>query len=167
MFRIFAGGLVLSVVVAACSSVSESPSQNVDGFNIFWKDFGKISSVHPGSLELNAGEGIYMFGRTSAPTYTLSNGDVIVHNYNSCDKYTGDPSGLYAECWNKGVRAENAASSRLSFAKFVEVAEVAVRREGSCQWVGYDRAFDLQARSIGSAASSKDERLFFAKLRCG
>jgi hypothetical protein len=54
----------------------------------------------------------------------------------------------------------------VTFKKFIELSEQAVKAEGHCQWFGYDRALDQQARAVGQLARSKDERLFFARLKC-
>jgi len=62
--------------------------------------------------------------------------------------------------------AQPASGTKLAFKKFIELSEQAVAVEGKCQWFGYDRTLDLQARAVGGLASSKDERLFFARLKC-
>lgn len=52
-------------------------------------------------------------------------------------------------------------------AQLQALTERAVRVEGSCIWVGYDVALDFRARAIGRTARFDDDRLFFARLRCG
>lgn len=62
--------------------------------------------------------------------------------------------------------AQPASGTKLTFKKFIELSEKAVAAEDRCQWFGYDKALDQQVRSVGALASSKDERLFFARLKC-
>ena len=53
---------------------------------------------------------------------------------------------------------------RRSLSELITLAERAVTAEGSCQWLGYDRALDRRMRS--GLLSQTDERGFFARLRC-
>ncbi|ETA51248.1 hypothetical protein [Ponticoccus alexandrii] len=66
-----------------------------------------------------------------------------------------------------GSEVPGAKAAALSRAKLIALSERAVKQDGSCTWLGYDADLDARFRAFGSLASLSDDRLFFARLRCG
>ncbi|KEJ88866.1 hypothetical protein Z948_2091 [Sulfitobacter donghicola DSW-25 = KCTC 12864 = JCM 14565] len=135
---------------------------------VIWADFTSVYYRGSSTSKLPEGEGVYLFSRTLQSLYTLPNGEQVDSNqcYSKMLRST-DPvlQNAYLKCYNSSAAKDNAAQSGFPFQKFVSLARQAVTAEGSCEWLGYDRGFDLSVRA--GLASASDERLFFAKLRCG
>lgn len=155
---------VLGSILVACASPNPSRTQNVGNHEIFWKDFSKVSDLHKRHFNFSDGARLYMFGSISAVQFKMSNGDIASTHYEGCNVYRG--TDLLLECYDKQNIAGQKTPEGLDLERLVELAERAVKAEGSCKWLGYDRELDLQARRLGSLASVNDQRLFFAKLRC-
>ena len=156
------GGLVS----CASSSRVEKHQLDVDGVTISWQNFSKLNSTYRTLVPLGAGESIYMVSRNEkGPEYTLSNGHRVT--LADCGVYMRQSIyNIYNECQSTGINLAKKTRSNRSFSDFKSLAARAVKKEGTCTWGGYDRAFDLSVRSRGKLAAFSDERLFFAKMRC-
>ena len=111
-----------------------------------------------------------MFSRMVQSQYALPNGTRVDSSqcYSSWLRTTDAAlREAYLKCHNALVAQDRSGRPALPLERFVSLARQAVSAEGSCEWLGYDRAFDLSVRAVGRLASASDERLFFAKLRCG
>ncbi|MYM57491.1 hypothetical protein [Thalassovita mangrovi] len=126
------------------------------------------------------------------PSVTLSDGSTVYGDIKSCDiilfvssrematrKYKKNKEEIeankrkrYEECRAKMAKLPPAPPpaprpAPPSLDKLIHLSQMAVKAQGSCQWLGYDRSLDMAVRAGGSLASFSDTRLFFAKLRCG
>ena len=145
---------------------SKRTTVQIGGSKVTWNDFTNVYNRGSRVPSLQDGEGVYMFSRTIQSQYTLSNGTSVDSSqcYSKFLRTTDDAlRSEYLKCQN----ASNRAAHTAPLEDLVSLARQAVQAEGSCAWLGYDRAFDLSARSVGAIASATDKRLFFAKLRCG
>ncbi|MEP3440316.1 MAG: hypothetical protein ABJN72_02455 [Sulfitobacter sp.] len=177
------GGNGAVAVPAAAGQVTTSPNQRksrrrgakrttvkVGETTVTWNDFTSVYNRGSSTSKLSKGEGVYMFSRNIQSLYTLPNGTQV--DSSQCySKWlrTIDPvlQSAYLKCHNSSAAQDNSTRSALPFENFVALARQAVNADGSCEWLGYDRGFDLSVRATGQLASASDERLFFAKLRCG
>lgn len=151
----------------------QSLSAIVEGRQIAWRDFLQVSEIHRSAFDVPSGESIYMFTNLTPQVIVLSDGRTFEGEYchklwtnsGSLADQTQEVRAIYAECQEK-VRASKDNIEPLSLGEFVWQSEQAVRLQGDCEWLGYDARLDMRARSIGALASSTDNRLFFARLRC-
>jgi len=180
-----------ALFLASCGSTLSEEDRNsevIGSTQISWSDFLKISKMHREVVAVAPGESVYLFVATSTEQIRLSNGKTVPPE--SCISASttyevvrmpvaSQPYGstkittsridndLHRECRAKIRARDEKLSRQKSFTEFVRLAEQAVKQDGSCVWLGYDRAFDLMMRSIGAVTHANDERLFFSKLRCG
>lgn len=150
----------------------------------------KLRALHPDIVaSLGPNENIYIFGahypadvqmRPTGPYILLPSGTQFYGAVEDCERFLNRPSGKPPR--NRHIRDYNACIAtapkvrapqpkppkrdRRSLPDLIAFAERAVRAEGSCQWMGYDRVLDMRLRAGGALASLSDARLFFARLRC-
>ena len=165
--------LLIAGALAACSSGAannDRRSVDVGQLNISWINFSKVSDLHRKAFSLGANERIYLFSYTgSAKTFTLSNGMTFSSANANCfhaSMATGKWNQvLHDECEAK-KRALITRASPGDFKNFIRLSEQAVRADGDCTWLGYDRALDQKVRAVGEIVRMSNERIFFAKLLC-
>ncbi|MEM9477968.1 MAG: hypothetical protein AAGA71_22020 [Pseudomonadota bacterium] len=152
-----------------------------------WTDFLQVSKLHRDAVPVAPGESVYLFTRISTEQITLSNGKTVPPEncitasstytirqiYSASQPYSPTTvriprvdNEIHSECKAK-MRANNDKVNQTSRSEFVRMTEQAVKKDGTCVWLGYDRSLDLLMRSIGDTARASDERVIFAKLRCG
>lgn len=174
MFRILFTALVTLTFVVGCSSSSSDLGYHeaqVGKYNVSWKDLSKVSKLHKNMPGIGPDEGLYMFTRTTQKTVRLSNGMSFTGEGSSVCMdllISGDPEAkkIFRECHDTFWALDRKKVNSPPLDQFVKMAEQAVKEQGACQWLGYDRALDMRARATGSLARLDDNRLFFAKLRC-
>ncbi|MEP4628752.1 MAG: hypothetical protein ABJZ90_23825 [Paracoccaceae bacterium] len=167
---------VVSFAIAACGSTPSPKSRNsvrIDGGKLAWVDFLTVSKIHRDAFPQKSGESIYLFSFSQEVSVRLSTGLIVTNSEGepaiSCVRQLPAPvpAELFSECLHT-LNDANLKQSRKNtdLGKLLSRAETAIRSEGTCQWLGFDRNLDRRVRAVGSAARQGDERLFFAKLKC-
>ena len=176
--KIMCLAILLILSIASCSSSTQNrPSVVFPEGRIGWYDFLQVSSLHSKAFPQKTGEGVYMFTVVAGSTSTIQLSDgtpiriepgkrvaLLCAQQLRSEQYKT----LWDECLENGDRAKARSESgnKLSFSRFIALAEKAVSENGKCTWLGYDQSLDRRMRALGNLARQDDTRLFFVKLKC-
>ena len=145
---------------------------DIDGVTVSWKDLREISNTNLENVPLGAGESVYLVSAASATNVQLAefeNASSTSDCLRVSSNYTGGYPVLNQEKYRICEQRLRTAKSKVKqphFSELLVLTERAVEREGTCEWDGYDKSFDLRVRIATSAARLDDDRLFFTKMKC-
>lgn len=161
----------VSIALQSCTNSADRYSAVAGPYNISWSLFNPNLDIYSDLLNQRDGAEIYLFARWVDTGITSSNGRPI-QSFSDCAVISTDtslPNNHDVQSYEQCVASLDAAKKKapnLKLKEFVGLAKTAVEKDGRCEWVGYDPALDMRVRRTGSLASTKDEGLFFAPLRC-
>lgn len=165
-------GFVLAMLCIALTSCGSSrddrnkKSYQVGDLQISWNmSYGELKPIRD-AVDLAPDESIALFVALRSTRMTLSDGNTYVVVGGNC-AVVGYSHPNFTKLHNECVSKNKRVSVRLSRDALIQASEQAVKAEGSCTWLGYDALLDRRVRAVKQLASQTDDRLIFAKLRCG